>query len=74
MVGIKTKQVDFYLFDDYYEVECIYEEDDPGFDDEWIPDMATLEKNGEPMVVTTREWSDVWGKAHTIANEVEYED
>ena len=51
-MAYKTKEIELDTGEYMAAVECLYHEDDPGHDDEWLADMTTLELfdyDGEPL-------------------------
>ena len=64
----KTQLVEWQEDDVTISVECLYHEDDPGHEDEWLPDMATLEVDGPYPTAGSEAWERIWSKAYDIAN------
>lgn len=65
----KTKIVEWSDGECDFSVECVYEEDWPGHDDEWIPDMVTLEvSNGKHYTAGSDAHNYIRSKAYDLAN------
>jgi hypothetical protein len=64
----KTQLIEWQEGDVSISVECLYHEGDPGHDDEWLPDMATLEVGGPYPAAGSDAWRHIWGKAYDLSN------